>query len=235
LRPGFGDPTDSWRIEHVWPLYQQGIQFEDHQSWTDWWVFWRRVSRGLTQEQQETILADIAKYLHPGAMKSVKGAKEVQSKGYESMVRLAASMERLHVDDKVLLSNWFLSKALNQKQFNQAHWWALGRLAARTPLYESHHNVVSKEQVHQWLPKLLSQDWQAEPIIGFAAVIMCRKTGDRSIDISDEHREELIKKLQLSKMPSSWLELVTEVKDLTEAESKRVFGEALPSGLRLLP
>ena len=151
------------------------------------------------------------------------------------MVRLAASMERLHVDDKVLLSNWFLSKALNQKQFNQAHWWALGRLAARTPLYESHHNVVSKEQIHQWLPKLLSQDWQSELIIGFAAVIMCRKTGDRSIDISDEHREELIKKLQQSKMPSSWLELVTEVKDLTEAESKRVFGEALPSGLRLLP
>ena len=235
LRPGFGDPTDSWRIEHVWPLYQQGIQFEDHQSWTDWWVFWRRVSGGLTQEQQETILADIAKYLHPSAMKSAKGVKEVQSKGYESMVRLAASMERLHVDDKVLLSNWFLSKALNQKQFNQAHWWALGRLAARTPLYESHHNVVSKEQIHQWLPKLLSQDWQSEPIIGFAAVIMCRKTGDRSIDISDEHREELIKKLQQSKMPSSWLELVTEVKDLTEAESKRVFGEALPSGLRLLP
>ncbi len=137
LRPGFGDATDSWRIEHIWPLFQQGIQFEDHQSWTDWWVFWRRVSGGLSQEQQETILADIAKYLHPGAMKNAKNAKDVQSKGYEAMVRLAASMERLHVDDKVLLSSWFLSKALNQKQFNQAHWWALGRLAARTPLYES--------------------------------------------------------------------------------------------------
>ncbi|MCW1890201.1 hypothetical protein OK016_16845 [Vibrio chagasii] len=29
---------------------------------TDWWVFWRRVAGGLNQEQQETILADIAKY-----------------------------------------------------------------------------------------------------------------------------------------------------------------------------
>ncbi|WP_029816349.1 hsp70 family protein, partial [Vibrio parahaemolyticus] len=70
LRPGFGDPTDSWRIEQVWGLYQQNIQFKNHQGWTDWWVFWRRIAGGLSQEQQETILADIAKYLHPGAMKN---------------------------------------------------------------------------------------------------------------------------------------------------------------------
>ncbi|NWJ67092.1 Hsp70 family protein, partial [Vibrio parahaemolyticus] len=37
LRPGFGDPTDSWRIEQVWGLYQQNIQFKNHQGRTDWW------------------------------------------------------------------------------------------------------------------------------------------------------------------------------------------------------
>ncbi|MCL9781206.1 hsp70 family protein [Vibrio sp. S4M6] len=234
LRPGFGDATDSWRIEHVWPLYQQGIQFTDHQSWTDWWVFWRRISGGLTQDQQETILADIAKYLHPGAMKSAKNAKEVQSKGYEAMVRLAASLEKLHVEDKELLASWFFSKAINHKQFNQAHWWALGRLAARTPLNGSQHNVIGSTKVQQWLAKLIEQDWTAEPTIGFAAVMMCRKTGDRSLDISEESREQLITKLQQSRMPDSWLELVSKVKELSESESKRVFGEALPSGLRLL-
>lgn len=56
LRPGFGDATDGWRIEQVWSLYQQGIQFKNHQGWTDWWVFWRRIAGGLNQEQQETIL-----------------------------------------------------------------------------------------------------------------------------------------------------------------------------------
>ncbi len=94
--------------------------------------------------------------------------------------------------------------------------------------------MIDKDQIHQWLPKLLDQNWQDEPIIGFAAVLMCRKTGDRTIDISDEYREKLLDKLQQSKMPNSWLDLVTEVKELSEAESKRVFGEALPSGLRLL-
>ncbi|WP_194439817.1 Hsp70 family protein [Vibrio fluminensis] len=234
LRPGFGDATDGWRIEQVWSLYQQGIQFKNHQGWTDWWVFWRRIAGGLNQEQQETILADIAKYLHPGAMKNPQSAKTAQDMGYESMVRLSASLEQLDVEDKVLLSSWFLSKAINHNQFQQAHWWALGRLASRTPLYGSQHNVVSREQAEQWLPKILEQNWQKEPMIAFAAVMICRKTGDRLFDISDDYRQQVLAKLKQSKVPESWLELVAEVKELSATESKRVFGDALPSGLTLV-
>ncbi|MDF4456432.1 hsp70 family protein [Vibrio parahaemolyticus] len=234
LRPGFGDPTDSWRIEQVWGLYQQNIQFKNHQGWTDWWVFWRRIAGGLSQEQQETILADIAKYLHPGAMKNPQSAKAAQEMGYESMVRLSASLEHLEVEDKVLLATWFLSKAINQNQFEQAHWWAMGRLASRTPLYGSQHNVIPREQAEQWLPKLLEQNWLKEPIIAFAAVMICRKTGDRLFDISDDYREQVLTKLKQSKVPESWVSLVEEVKELSESESKRVFGDALPSGLTLV-
>ncbi|MEH0084323.1 Hsp70 family protein [Vibrio antiquarius] len=234
LRPGFGDPTDSWRIEQVWGLYQQNIQFKNHQGWTDWWVFWRRIAGGLSQEQQETILADIAKYLHPGAMKNPQSAKAAQDMGYESMVRLSASLEHLEVEDKVLLATWFLSKAINQNQFEQAHWWAMGRLASRTPLYGSQHNVIPREQAEQWLPKLLEQNWQKEPMIAFAAVMICRKTGDRLFDISDDYREQVLVKLKQSKVPESWVSLVKEVKELSESESKRVFGDALPSGLTLV-
>ncbi|HIF5674678.1 molecular chaperone DnaK [Vibrio parahaemolyticus] len=234
LRPGFGDPTDSWRIEQVWGLYQQNIQFKNHQGWTDWWVFWRRIAGGLSQEQQETILADIAKYLHPGAMKNPQSAKAAQEMGYESMVRLSASLEHLDVEDKVLLATWFLSKAINQNQFEQAHWWAMGRLASRTPLYGSQHNVIPREQAEQWLPKLLEQNWLKEPMIAFAAVMICRKTGDRLFDISDDYREQVLTKLKQSKVPESWVSLVEEVKELSESESKRVFGDALPSGLTLV-
>ncbi|ELB2893708.1 hsp70 family protein [Vibrio alginolyticus] len=234
LRPGFGDPTDSWRIEQVWDLYQQNIQFKNHQGWTDWWVFWRRIAGGLSQEQQETILADIAKYLHPGAMKNPQSAKAAQDMGYESMVRLSASLEHLEVEDKVLLATWFLSKAINHNQFEQAHWWAMGRLASRTPLYGSQHNVVPREQAEQWLPKLLEQNWQKEPMIAFAAVMICRKTGDRLFDISDDYREQVLAKLKQSKVPESWVSLVEEVKELSESESKRIFGDALPSGLMLV-
>lgn len=234
MRPGFGDATDSWRIEQVWGLYQQAIQFKNHQGWTDWWVFWRRIAGGLNQEQQETILADIAKYLHPGAMKNPQSAKAAQDMGYESMVRLAASLEHLEVEDKVLLASWCLTKAINHNQYEQAHWWALGRLASRTPLYGSQHAVIPREQVEQWLPKLLEQNWQKEPMIAFAAVMICRKTGDRLFDISDDFRAQVITKLKQNKVPDSWLSLVEEVKELSESESKRVFGDALPSGLTLV-
>ncbi|EGQ7950348.1 Hsp70 family protein [Vibrio vulnificus] len=234
LRPGFGDATDSWRIEQVWGLYQQGIQFQNHQGWTDWWVFWRRIAGGLNQEQQETLLADIAKYLHPGAMKNPQTAKAAQDMGYEAMVRLAASLEHLEVEDKVLLTSWFLSKALNQNQFEQAHWWAIGRLASRTPLYASQHRVIPREQAEQWLPKLLDQNWQKEPMLAFAAVMICRKTGDRLFDISEDFRQQVLTKLKQSRVPDAWISLVEEVKELSESESKRVFGDALPSGLRLV-
>ncbi|NVD06891.1 molecular chaperone DnaK [Vibrio sp. JPW-9-11-11] len=234
LRPGFGDATDSWRIEQIWGLYQQGIQFKNHQGWTDWWVFWRRIAGGLNQEQQETILAEIAKYLHPGAMKNPQSAKTAHEMGYESMVRLAASLEHLVVEDKVLLASWCLSKALNDHQFEQAHWWALGRLASRTPLYGSQHNVIAREQVQQWLPKLLDQDWQKQPMVAFAAVMMCRRTGDRLFDIEDDYRHRVVNKLKQSKVPDSWLGLVEQVTELSANESKRVFGDALPHGLVLV-
>ncbi|MEH0741314.1 hsp70 family protein [Vibrio cholerae] len=234
LRPGFGDVTDDWRIEQVWGLYSQAIQFKNHQGWTDWWVFWRRVAGGLNQEQQEQLLADIAKYLHPGAMKNPQSAKAAQEMGYESMVRLAASLEHLEVEDKTLLANWFLSKALNHNQFNDAHWWALGRLASRTPLYCSAHNVIAREQIQQWLPTLLDQPWQQDRMAAFAAVMMCRKTGDRQLDISDEFRAEVVAKLKQSKLPEAWITLVENVSELSDTESKRVFGDALPHGLTLI-
>ncbi|MFA0441813.1 molecular chaperone DnaK [Vibrio sp. 10N.286.49.C2] len=234
MRPGFGDATDSWRMEQIWGIYQQGIQFQNHQGWSDWWVFWRRVSGGLNEEQQEIILSDIAKYLHPGAMKNAKTFQAAKDKGYEAMVRLSASLENLYVDDKVLLASWYLSKIINQPQFLQAHCWALGRLGSRTPLYGSQHNVIPKEQIEQWLPKLLALDWSKESMIGFACVLMCRKTGDRTLDIADDYREQILTKLRQTKAPESWISLVSEVQILSESDSKRVFGDALPVGLQLI-
>lgn len=234
MRPGFGDATDPWRIELIWPLYEQSIQFPSHQSWSDWWVFWRRVSGGLNQEQQERILADIAKYLHPSAAKNPKLAKEAKDKDYEGMVRLAASLEHLEVEDKTLLANWFLNKALKETLYNQAHWWALARLGARGLAYGSNHKILSREQVEQWLLKILTLDWSQEPMAGFACVMLSRKTGDRLIDISADVREQVIEKLKRNKVPNGWLALVTEIKALSENDTKKVFGDALPNGLMLL-
>ena len=46
--------------------------------------------------------------------------------------------------------------------------------------------------------------------------------------------EQIIAKLKLSKAPSSWIDMVEQVKELDEKEEKQIFGEALPPGLKLI-
>ncbi len=234
MRPGFGYPADDFRMNEIWALYQQGIQFESNtQTWCDWWTFWRRVAGGLTQEQQLVIYKDIAKYITPGASRNAKLNKELQERSYEDMVRLAASLEHLPFDKKLQLIEWLFGR-LQKAQYAQAHWWAIGRIATRTPFYGSTHNLLSAEHISFCLPELMDYDWRKEPYIGFAAVMMTRKTGDRNLDINDDLRQQVIEKLKASRAPESWIEMVSEIKILTEDETKRVFGDALPNGLRLI-
>ncbi|MEJ2765708.1 Hsp70 family protein [Photobacterium sp. MCCC 1A19761] len=234
MRPGFGYPSDDWRMEQIWHLYQQGIQFNTNtQTWSDWWVFWRRVAGGLSQEQQLVILKDIAKYINPSATRNSKLKAEMQERSYEDMVRLAASLEHLPFEKKLQLIEWLFGR-LQKPQHAQAHWWAIGRIASRSPFYGSAHNLLTPQHVAYCLPELMNWDWRKEPYIAFAAVMMSRMTGDRTLDLDDANRQAVIDKLKASKAPESWIQMVSEVKVLTEDETKRVFGDALPTGLRLL-
>ncbi|WP_261815316.1 Hsp70 family protein [Vibrio gallicus] len=234
LRPGFGDAVDSWRIDQVWPLYEQGLQFKNQQGWSDWWIFWRRISGGLTQEQQETILADIAKYLHPGMLKNPKSAQTAHQTGYEAMVRLAASLEHLHYDDKTLLATWFMSKAINIDSYKDAHWWALARLGSRRPLYGSQHNVIPASTVEPWIEAIIELDWNQSSMAGFAAVMMAARTGDRAIDINDELRQRISEKLSRNKMPQSWVSILVDSANLKQEQASKAFGDSLPAGLHLI-
>jgi hypothetical protein len=47
-------------------------------------------------------------------------------------------------------------------------------------------------------------------------------------------RARVIEKLKLSKAPISWIDMVEHVKELSEKDEKQIFGEALPSGLKLV-
>lgn len=234
LRPGFGYPLDDWRIEQIWPLYQQGLQFkQESQSWTSWWTFWRRAAGGLNTEQQMEIFTDIDRFLRPEANLNRQLQAELKGKSYEDIVRLAASLEHLPEETKVELGTWLLTR-LEKTGETLTSWWALGRVASRIPFHGSAHNVIAAEQVETWLPQLLQADWKKHPHIGFSAVMMSRMSGDRSRDLDDATRQQIVDKLNAAKAPAIWLEMVETVKELSETETKRVFGEALPSGLKLL-
>jgi molecular chaperone DnaK (HSP70) len=233
-RPGFGYELDEWRIEKLWPLFQQGIQFhQETPVWVEWWTFWRRISGGLTSDQQELIYKQIQKFFNPAALRNRKLQTEAKQKSYEDMVKLAATLEHLNTNDKRQLVEWLL-KRLEKPAETNTSWWAVARLAARIPFYTSVHNVIDPKEIEKWLPQLLKHDWKKQQHIAFSAVMMSRMSGDRTRDINDQSRTLIIDKLKNSKAPESWIEMVSEVKELDEQETKRVFGEGLPSGLSLI-
>ncbi|MEI6267261.1 MAG: Hsp70 family protein [Methylococcaceae bacterium] len=234
LRPGFGYPLDDWRVEQLWKLYPQGIQFvNETQNWTEWWTLWRRIAGGLSVVAQEQIFADIAKFINPAAARQPGVAKQIKNRGYDDMVRLAAVLERLPVDKKIQLGDWFLKRLQKASEPTQT-WWAVGRIGARMPFHGSSHNVIPADVVCNWLTQILSEDWKKTPHAGFAATIIARMSGDRVRDIDESVRSKIIAKLKFSKAPLSWIEMVEHVKELDEKEEKQIFGEALPPGLKLL-
>jgi molecular chaperone DnaK (HSP70) len=234
LRPGFGYELDDWRIQQIWPLYQQGLQFSaDRQCWSEWWIFWRRAAGGLDPQQQARIYKDIAKYIKPSALRNRKLLADLNKNSYEDMVRLIAALEHLPTENKVDVGQWFLQR-LQKPSETQTSWWALGRVGSRVPFHGSAHNVVASETVEQWLQPLLEQDWKKNDSAAFCAVMLSRKCGDRSRDIDDDHRLAVVEKLGASRAPASWVAMVSETTELDAAETKRVFGEALPPGLTVI-
>jgi molecular chaperone DnaK (HSP70) len=234
LRPGFGYPLDDWRVEQLWKNYPQGIQFvNETQNWTEWWTLWRRIAGGLDMAAQERIFTDIAKFLNPAAARQPGVAKQIKTRGYDDMVRLAAVLERLPVAKKIQLGEWLLKRLEKAGEPSQT-WWAVGRIGARMPFHGSSHNVIPAEIVCQWLKQMLVLDWKKIPQAGFAATLIARMSGDRARDIDEAMRLQVIEKLKLSKAPASWIDMVEQLKELDEKEEKQIFGEALPPGLKLI-
>jgi molecular chaperone DnaK (HSP70) len=234
LRPGFGTPLDDWRVEQLWQIYPQGIQFvNEAQNWSEWWTLWRRIAGGLTSTAQTQIFNDLSKFINPSSARQISVAKQLKKRGYDDIVRLVGVLEHLSVDHKTQLGEWLL-KRLQKSSESQQTWWALGRIGSRVPIYGHSHTVVSVETVAIWLPQLMQQDWKKNPQISFAATLMSRKSGDRVRDIEDDLRIKVIAQLKSSKAPLSWIAMVETFKPLNEQEEKQIFGEALPPGLKLL-
>lgn len=234
LRPGFGYPLDDWRIQQAWQLYDQGLQFDKgNPAWSNWWVFWRRAAGGLDQQQQQQLFDDMARYLDPVVLRNRKLLAELQTRSYDDMVQLVAGLERLPVDTKIQIGNWLL-KRLEKKGEPATSWWALGRIGARVLFHRSAHNVIPADVATTWLQRLLKEDWKKNQQIAFAAVMLARMSGDRSRDLEPEDRQRVIVKLQEAKAPVLWIELVAEARELNDAETQLIFGEKLPSGLKLI-
>lgn len=234
LRPGFGYPLDDWRVEQLWKLYPDGLQFvNEKQNWTEWWTLWRRVAGGLTTEAQQRLFKDIEKFINPASARQVGVAKQLAVRGYDDILRLAAGLERLAVEDKTKLGDWLL-KRLQKSGESEQSWWALGRVGSRIPFHGVAHDVIPVSLASEWLQQLMQVDWKKQPQAAFAATLLARCCDDRVRDIDDVLRRQVLDKLRQSKAPASWISMVETYQALDAQQEQQLFGEALPPGLILL-
>jgi hypothetical protein len=234
LRPGFGYPLDDWRVQELWSIYDKGVQYvREARGWAEWWVLWRRIAGGLEQPEQERLLDDMAYYLQPPGRAVVTRSSGAKKQGYDDMVRLAAALERIPVARKIELGDWFLQR-LNKPRESEQTWAALGRLAAREPVYASAHTVIPPDVASAWLERLMALDWKQVQPAAFAAALVARKTGDRERDLDPRVCQQVVEHLQGMKAPATWSRMVQEVVALAADDQKRLLGDSIPQGLRLV-
>lgn len=233
LRPGYGDALDPWRIEQLWALFETGVQFhKDSQVCSEWWTLWRRVAGGLGSEQQLRLLDDFAYNLQADEGERSRRPVTLVNGSDDDMLRLGASLERIPGAYKAEVGAWLIKRMKKSPDIHSL--WALARVGARQPFHGSAHEVVDSATVSQWLAVLLALDWKKVEPAAFASAHLARMTGDRSRDIDDELRVTVISRLKGVGAPASWVTMVAEVVQLDEASTKRMLGEALPPGLKLL-
>ncbi|WP_322048417.1 Hsp70 family protein [Paraburkholderia sp. J67] len=234
VRPGFGYPLDEWRVEQLWTLFDDGIQHvNDSQVWSEWWTLWRRAAGGLNAEAQEQVLEAMRWLEDAVAAKHHKLPFDASKLGQADMVRVYASLEQIDAAQKIEIGAQLLER-LKKPAENHQSWWAMGRIGARLPFYGSAHGVVPPEVAAQWLDAILALDWKKVEPAMFAAAQIARMTGDRSRDIAPELRDTVVKRLESANAPQTWIAMVRDVVELDSADTGRVFGEALPAGLKLM-
>lgn len=241
LRPGFGYALDEWRVEQLWSLFENGTQHRnDNRVASEWWTMWRRVAGGLDKEAQLRLLDDFAFNVQEDEAEKQERPANLVPGGYDDMLRLVASLERIPAEYKAEIGEWLFGMLDQQKSSGSSAptdkliLWTIARLGARQPFYGSAHDVVPPNIAAGWLDILLKLDWKRVDGAPFAAAHLARLTGDRSRDLPLELREETARRLEASGAPPGWATMVRESVQLDEAGERGFFGESLPPGLKLI-
>ena len=233
LRPGFGAPLDAWRCEQTFTLFSQGLtHHKEAPVWAAWWILWRRIAAGLSEEEHLALFRAIEPHLRPAPKGRVANpGKKPPGLVVDEMVRLLGALERLPPSAKIEAGSWLVERLRAGTAPGVA--WALGRLGARVPVAGAAHQAVPAEVAAGWLDVLLGLDLQANAEAPFAIAQLARLSGDRARDLDDDLRARATAALEKARAPAEWARAIREVRALGEKDEQRVFGEALPLGLHL--
>lgn len=240
LRPGFGDPLDRHRVEHLWKLLHSlagkpgQAALRVGEGGPEWWILWRRVAGGLPAALQNSLWDRLRPILLPAksgkALPYKPGPHELAE-----MWRAAASLERLDLRWKQQLGETLL-REFRRPPVSQHVFWALTRLGSRRLVYGPLNAVLHPDVVQSWVETLLRfspgndserQSWQ------FCLAQITQRTGQRALDISEGLRQQTVQRLRETRASDRLVSIVEEGSALDAAEQKQMLGDTLPIGLKL--
>jgi molecular chaperone DnaK (HSP70) len=239
LRPGYGLAVDDWRVAETWKTVQGKLAHPAATSRTESVILWRRIAGGLSLGQQRALAEPLLATVRAWHKRQTSGSGKASDPTFSpheavEVLRLLGSLELLPVERKVELGG-LLADLLARKKLANLHaavGWGFARLAARQPAYGPLNAVVAPEQVVVWIDHVLKLDLP-DTTRQFMLVQMARHTGDRYRDVPPPTTERVCQWLTAHGASEHALQLVREGGELDTEEQDRVFGEALPRGLRI--
>ena len=232
VRPGLGDSFDEWRIHRIWTLFHEGVHFHQRlENWDAWWIAWRRISGGLSPDQQRQIYQTLSPWLIRVVDKTL--TKKDKLKQPNEAFRLLASLEHLDKAEKNKWAERFLMMS-KVDQYQPFALWCLARIGARELVYGGAERTVSPAAVEGWIQTLLNDGDRTSPFFERCLVSLCRCTGDRQRDVPFATRERVAIWLEGGGSDAALISAVREPTELKKEETQRLLGDTLPDGLRLI-
>ncbi len=220
LRPGFGYTGDEYRVEQTRRIYAAGLTFGNQaQNEIDWWIFWGRVAGGMNRNQQVDIFQRVAPILLPRTGQK----KRVNASLLREMWRTASSLELLPAGTRTDLGDAILRNA-KAATFNSNDFWCLARLGARRLFYGPANQVLPATTATRWIEALLKVPGAEEALASIA-----RHTGDPVRDVSPAISNAIRSRLTNERH----IAILEGEEGQDERAMGRIFGESLPSGLKL--
>jgi hypothetical protein len=227
VRPGFGAAADVGRISELRKVYAAGLSFpKDVQGQVEWLVLWQRAAGGFTAGHQRELAQRVSGQLGLSEKKPPRLNPQIEREAW----RLLGGLERLDAGQRAKLGD-ALADRLRRDSRNASFLWAMSRLGSRTPLYGPLSSVVLPATAERWLGRLLAKSSGHDSVD--AIVQIGALTGDQARDISEGMRTRILETLRAAGVDEERLRPLTEVVAPKRADQSRVFGEALPEGLKL--
>jgi hypothetical protein len=231
LRPGAGHARDDERVRAlVGQVTERLAHPQETRSWQQLWIALRRVAAGIDEAGQVQLRDLIDPFVAP-AEKGLKPLKPWKNDARWEMVELCACLERVPAERRGELGGWMIEHTFTERDARL--WAALGRIGARAPIYASVHHAVAARTVERWMDHLLRERWDQIASAPRAAVAVCRVTGDRARDVSENTRNEVATRLEKLGVDAARILPVREWVALDDRDRADFYGDDLPAGLAL--